>query len=320
VAVIGISNWALDPAKMNRGLFVARGEPDITELIQTARGICSHDAASFACIEPYLDKIASAYLLICREACEFKREFYGLRDYYALVKMLSYLCERDREFTWYKLEHAVKRNFGGLEIDVMRAFRDELGPVLDTTRPKRDGDPSCQPIHLIESALKGEYVESSNRYLLFITENSTAIDLIQSYLINMVGVEEHNLQLIFGSSFRSDQQYSEICRNISAIKNSMELGKTVILLNAYNLYESLYDALNQYYYEFAGQKFVDLGLGTHRIKCSVHESFRLIIIAEKAAVYDSKRFPIPLLNRLEKHFLNSSTMLNRFVKALELIF
>ena len=77
------------------------------------------------------------------------------------------------------------------------------------------------------------------------------------------------------SSFRSDQQYSEICRNISAIKNSMELGKTVILLNAYNLYESLYDALNQYYYEFAGQKFVDLGLGTHRIKCSVHESFRL---------------------------------------------
>ena len=69
----------------------------------------------------------------------------------------------------------------------------------------------------------------------------------------------------------------------------MELGKTVILLNAYNLYESLYDALNQYYYEFAGQKFVNLALGTHRIKSSVHESFRLIIIAEKAALYDSIR-------------------------------
>jgi hypothetical protein len=40
--------WALDPAKINRDLFVARGEPDITELIQTARDICSHDAASLA--------------------------------------------------------------------------------------------------------------------------------------------------------------------------------------------------------------------------------------------------------------------------------
>ena len=78
----------------------------------------------------------------------------------------------------------------------------------------------------------------------------------------------------------------------------MELGKTGILLNAYNLYESLYDALNQYYYDFADQKFVDLGLGTHRIKCSVHESFRLIIIAEKAAVYDYKRFPITLRETL----------------------
>ncbi len=39
VGVIGISNWALDPAKMNRGIFVSRGEPDIEELIETAKGI-----------------------------------------------------------------------------------------------------------------------------------------------------------------------------------------------------------------------------------------------------------------------------------------
>ncbi len=90
----------------------------------------------------------------------------------------------------------------------------------------------------------------------------------------------------------------------------MEIGKTIILLNSYNLYESLYDALNQYYYEFAGQKYVDLGLGTHRVKCLVHENFRLIVIAEKEAVYDTKRFPIPLINRLEKHFLNAANMLD----------
>ena len=36
VAFIGISNWALDPAKMNRGILVQRGVPDVGELITTA--------------------------------------------------------------------------------------------------------------------------------------------------------------------------------------------------------------------------------------------------------------------------------------------
>ena len=36
VAFIGISNWALDPAKMNRGLMLTRGQPDTAELISSA--------------------------------------------------------------------------------------------------------------------------------------------------------------------------------------------------------------------------------------------------------------------------------------------
>jgi len=37
----------------------------------------------------------------------------------------------------------------------------------------------------------------------------------------------------------------KVCRNINRIKVCMETGQTVILLNLENLYESLYDALNQ---------------------------------------------------------------------------
>lgn len=36
VAFIGISNWALDPAKMNRGILVQRGVPNERELIDSA--------------------------------------------------------------------------------------------------------------------------------------------------------------------------------------------------------------------------------------------------------------------------------------------
>ena len=36
VAFVGISNWALDPAKMNRGIMLSRGLPDTEELVESA--------------------------------------------------------------------------------------------------------------------------------------------------------------------------------------------------------------------------------------------------------------------------------------------
>ena len=124
-----------------------------------------------------------------------------------------------------------------------------------------------------------------------------------------------NVKIIFGSSFPNDQKYHQICRKIHQIKLSMELGKTVILLNLENLYESLYDALNQFYYKFGdNEKFVDLGLGTQRVKCLVHNDFRLIVVADKKSVYDPKKYPIPLVNRLEKHLLNLESILDDKMK------
>ena len=37
LAFIGLSNWALDPAKMNRGIMLCRNEPTDNELEKTAR-------------------------------------------------------------------------------------------------------------------------------------------------------------------------------------------------------------------------------------------------------------------------------------------
>ena len=38
-------------------------------------------------------------------------------------------------------------------------------------------------------------------------------------------------------------------------------------------------------------------------------TFRMILIAEKETVY--KEFPTPLINRLEKHFVDTSTILTK---------
>ncbi|KAL7869589.1 hypothetical protein AOLI_G00135770 [Acnodon oligacanthus] len=145
--------------------------------------------------------------------------------------------------------------------------------------------------------------ENECRYLLLLTTNSAALYIVQQYIFSK-GTHACP-EIVFGSGFPKDQEYAQICRNVSRVKSCMETGRTVILLNLLNLYESLYDALNQYYVEFSGQRYVDLGLGSHRVKCRVHRDFRLVVIEDQEKVY--AKFPVPLKNRLEKHRVDRST-------------
>ena len=69
---------------------------------------------------------------------------------------------------------------------------------------------------------------------------------------------------------------AQVCQNINQIKICMETGRTVILLNSENLYESLYDVLNQYYIKHADSRYVDLGLQSHRVKCRVDNKFKYV--------------------------------------------
>ncbi|WAR09055.1 R213A-like protein [Mya arenaria] len=311
VSFIGISNWALDPAKMNRGILVQRAVPDIVELKATARGICMKNEETEQLLIPIVEPLAESYLVVFQQASESPREFFGLRDFYSLVKMVNCFVEKTKKKpTWPQLLYCIKRNFGGLDkFDPVEPFRTKIAHV---TYVNHRGDDSGEEVDntasgLIRACLFGdEHVKVDSRYLLLLTENFGALTIIQQQLFSNKSGKERP-EVIFGSSFKSDQQYTQVCRNINKIKVCMETGKTVILLNLENLYESLYDALNQYYVRFGGERFVDIGLGTHRVKCPVHVKFRLIVVAETKTVY--KKFPIPLINRLEKHFLSLNTML-----------
>ncbi|XP_071137105.1 E3 ubiquitin-protein ligase rnf213-alpha-like [Mytilus edulis] len=311
VAFIGISNWALDPAKMNRGIFVQREVPDEVELIKSARGICrtSKDKERILkLIDNLIPSLSKAYSELFSELEKSKqREFFGLRDFYSLIKMVyAFAARTDHKPTWFQLKHAIMRNFGGLEnINSVEIFRQCLkDSTVGMHDRKLEGDPDCSSGGMIKACLDGDStLTGETRYLLLLTENYGDLAILQQKILMM-----HNAQVIFGSSFPSDQEYTQVCRNINRIKVCMETGSTVILLNLENLYESLYDALNQYYVHYGGERYVDLGLGSHRVKCKVHKEFRLIVVAEKELVY--KKFPIPLINRLEKHVLSLSTMLS----------
>ncbi|XP_045839965.1 E3 ubiquitin-protein ligase RNF213 isoform X2 [Meles meles] len=305
VGFIGISNWALDPAKMNRGIFVSRGSPNKKELIESAKGICSSEPLVQQRVQGYFAPFARAYETVCQKQ---DKEFFGLRDYYSLIKMVFAKAKSSNNAPSPRdIAQAVLRNFSGK--DDIHAL-----DIFTASLPEAKCSEEVSTMQLIQENMYSDLQKASgkeldgseSRYLLVLTRNYAALQVLQQTFFR----EDQQPEIIFGSSFPRDQEYTQVCRNINRVKICMETGKMVVLLNLQSLYESLYDALNQYYVYLGGQKYVDLGLGTHRVKCRVHPDFRLIVIEEKDVVY--KHFPIPLINRLEKHYLDINTVLERW--------
>ena len=309
VAFIGISNWSLDPAKMNRGIMVTRGDPDEQELQCSAKEIChseSIDSSFLKSIERWIPILAKAYLKFVK-ITDTSREYHGLRDFYSLIKMLVFLCGKYKTtLTEPILTHSILRNFGGSSNkQLLNIFMHEV------RLPSNNSDgPDNSPMGLIRANLSSSSssFHEETRYLLLLTENYAALDILLKSSNLWPGNTSDHVRVLFGSHFPRDQDYSKACSNINKIKFCMETGKTVILLHLELLYESLYDTLNQYYMKISDRRYIDLGLGTHRMKCLVHNEFKLIVIAEKDTVYNT--FPTPLINRLEKHLLTMPMVLS----------
>ena len=309
VAFIGLSNWALDPAKMNRGIMLHLEDPTAEELVNTAHSIIKpcgekHDSYSQT-LSPYIKSLAEGYLRLVEMPLLKKthsKDYFGLRDFYHLIKLLYFLSKKFNVLNERLIIYAIKKNFSGItDINVVEIFNQYLN-IPDS---EDDIGPLSDPLSLITSSLESTSHEDPylrSRYLLLLTDGYVALDILfNSHILN------EDTKVMFGSSFPLDQEYFSICHNLNRIKIFMETGKTVVLTNLSNVYESLYEMLNQFYVELFGRSWVDIGIGSRRIKCAVHPDFRLIVIADKSTVFE--KFPPPLINRLEKHILTISTII-----------
>ncbi|XP_076818192.1 E3 ubiquitin-protein ligase rnf213-alpha-like [Clavelina lepadiformis] len=290
VGFVGISNWALDPAKMNRGIFVTRGEPSKSDLHKTAEAIFKSNENIIHQVSGVIKAATDAYLEIYQNQ---ENEFFGLRDYYGLLKMIHAVASEKQDLEFSDVATAIVRNFSGSTEQVFKVFEAHFMNVFSNV-----GRIYISVTKLIHSNL---CLELESRFMLLLTKQYSAVSLLPTV---MKGAD---YQVIFGSSFPHDNDYTQMCKNINRVKVCMESGRTVVLLNLRDLYESLYDALNQHYVTFAGQRYVDLGLGGHRVKCRIAQKFRLIVIEEKETVYNE--FPIPLINRLEKYVFDVGSVL-----------
>ena len=295
VAVVGISNWALDAAKMNRAIHLSRPEPTPNDLEETAISLYQANVQSEreldASTKNVLNCLANAYHEY--QPKQVRVNFHGLRDYYSLVKSLDSCKDMNQ------INVALKRNFGGIPVElsnVQPIFMEEL----KTHVPTSGKDVSIPVTTLIQENL----YDFKARHLMLITNGDSAIGILKQNLWQ----SEKETITIFGSRFEEDMSDDYNYRMLSRIILCMERDCVLILRDLECIYESLYDMLNQNYSVVGKRKNCRVALGANsNPMCYVNDGFRCIVLVD----YDKVDYSDPpFLNRFEKQLLRFSDVLN----------
>ena len=291
VAVVGISNWLLDAAKMNRAIHLSRPEPTKYDLYETGYSLHYADGEDNS---QYLGKkelqcLAEAYFEY--QAQQTLANFHGLRDYYSLIKSLTG-CSNFQE-----VNISLQRNFGGLPgemTNIQTIFFKELKKLMLS---------SAQGIIPVIELIKKNLKDPNARHLMLITSEDSAIGILKQSL-EQLGKETITIS---GSCFEEDLSEEYNYRILSRIILCMERDCILILRDLESIYGSLYDMLNQNYAVVGNRKNCRVALGAYsNPMCQVHDGFRCIVLTDQRKVKFSDP---PFLNRFEKQLLRFSDVL-----------
>ena len=298
VAVVGISNWSLDAAKMNRAIYLSRPEPTKEDLYETGHSLhyAEYQDNSQNLTEKKFECLAEAYFEYQNE--QTHANFHGLRDYYALIKSLT-SCSSLKE-----VNISLQRNFGGLPgevTNIQNIFLDKLKKLMVSSS---QDDPVLKIIpvaELIQTNLKDLHA----RHLMLITSGDSAIGILKQSLAEL----EKETITIYGSRFEEDLSEEYNYRILSRIILYMERDCILILKDLESIYGSLYDMLNQNYTVVRNKKNCRVALGPYsNPMCQVHDGFRCIVLIDQHKVDYSDP---PFLNRFEKQVLRYSDVLTK---------
>ena len=190
VPFLGISNWRLDAAKINRALNLSITDYDEQDLKDTAISIA--EALDFPLANSYKDFFETLaltyfnYLEENKENIKEIKDFHGNRDFYSLIKIATReLIERKNDIMNNESKIltevgilSLNRNFGGLEnsnAKINKIFKDLYGLKYDESVEFNKG-------FSVLNAIKKNILDCNSRYLMLISEGNDASDIIKYVL------------------------------------------------------------------------------------------------------------------------------------------
>eukprot|EP00002_Diphylleia_rotans_P005631 TRINITY_DN1481_c0_g1_i1.p1 TRINITY_DN1481_c0_g1~~TRINITY_DN1481_c0_g1_i1.p1 ORF type:complete len:3786 (+),score=600.23 TRINITY_DN1481_c0_g1_i1:52-11409(+) len=317
IPVIGISNWKLDASKTNRMLLLNRQDPTKQELIKTAhdmllkpmhhglanRGDGNESVMIAGVTHAYFEiytkhqPAALSYRGIENSRPDTtKSDFYGLRDFYALVNCLKV---SENLLNAEKLSKAISRSLSGdkksnLERK-MELFPPRIGQRLPKPAPTTD---------LIRESIG----DPSSRHLMVITEHAFALQ----YLLDK-NVLNDRTKILYCADYADSRDERSTAELLTSIRYCMQEGNILVMVGQNHVYELLYDLLNQHYVDLGSKRVCHIPIGLFSNDMYViHDEFKCIIIAtsEEAYCNPPRGLPAPFLNRFEKQYLTIEEELN----------
>ena len=297
VAVVGISNWALDAAKMNRVIYLSRTDPTKDELANVAIAITRVVNANID--NEQLNQLACAY----NEYIELqpRANFHGLRDFYSMIKCIVKEIGSNREINvQLVIGKALQRNFNG----TIENF--EFSKKIFTKFLNFSFDNNVTTWNLIEENVCDE----TARHLMIVNRGDTAIESLKK-LLSSLG---RQFYIIHGSSFENDQTEEYSYRMLKEIILYLEKDIVLILKDLDSVYGSLYDLLNKNYVTIGTRKKCRIPVSHINLFCDVHDKFKCIVILDEHKLL---RADPPFLNRFEKQFVDISHLKTKTTTKLE---
>ena len=328
ISFIGISNWKLDAAKMNRTIFLAIPEIEIDDITLTAEAIAKsydpklYDENEYQKELYFLGYAFYKYKKTLNRQNEFEQNYHGGRDFYHLIKnfsseMIKNGKPKDNDSIIRAMKYSLARNLNGLEIDGDNQLKKFLKELKNDDKIDQQDYKEINLDDINEIDLIIDNITSKDcRFLLLISEKSMFDFLVNIIKKKLNELNEHsedkkqyNYVNYIGSPFKGDMfNISYQTQMISSIENSVAEGKIIILSNLEQIYSIFYDLFNQNYIEKDKKKFCRVSHGANIQKLAyVNDNTKFIILVDEN---DLKKQKLPFLSRFEKLIIKFENILS----------
>ena len=322
ISFVGISNWRLDAAKMNRAIFLAIPEILLPDVLKTVKAIAdSYDETLYDRYKAKYEDLGKKYFNYKdklreefgedkdklkkeskselnkqkKKSDEYIVNYHGGRDLYNLIKIFSSdIINSNKPDDSNKIDEiankAIARNLSGLEINGESSLKKYIeGIKIDEKK--------------IMDLVKDNIASKDTRFLLLASEKS-----MFGFLIDIIKKEIENHVVYIGSPFKGDRMnISYQTEMIVKIENSVAEGKVIILSDLDQIYSIFYDLFNQNYINYGAKKYCRISHGPNIQKLAfVNDNTKFIILVDKNNLRKQK---LPFLSRFEKHIITFDTIL-----------
>ncbi|CAF1321963.1 unnamed protein product [Rotaria sordida] len=309
---IGISNWSLDAAKMNRALYLPCADPTVHDLRLTAETIASSLLETSNHLIPIdtsiVRNLAAAYFDLyeyMNEQSKYKN-YFGLRDFYSLIKgVVNDLIHASTEQESYtSVRRQLGINFDGIFDGSQFLWKRFCKYACQECLIEQEQPPTFN--QMIDRSLSLH----NGRYLMLIGANESMFDYVERY----INAKQQSTRTLIGSSLTDDlitgttysEQYNR--RVLMDIILYAETNVTLIIRRMDHIYANLYDLFNQNFDVSGTKKYCRITLGDlYHPRFLIHHDFFCVIFVRQQ---DLVRCDPPFLNRFEKHIIDIESLIH----------